>query len=225
MKLKNLCYRLVSTLNMQLIIILVGLCSSQNGLALDYEDSRGSADNCVLDPEYLAELQEMFPGEGGVAVPAPKSLSVVIVAGKFSIGIGGDTKGKRKLGRKAPAPGFIEKDLWRCPKCDYEVKGRNRSGNMTKHMRTHTGEKPYGCLAPGCDKCYRTAISLAEHAAAKHTSVRLICGIDGCAAKAGYVSNLQKHQRNDHPEAYAAGLGISNRASKRKHARLADGRD
>lgn len=204
MKLQNL---FSIKLGSWLVLTLVALCSSQIGLAFDYKAPEILEKARAADPEFFGELQRMFSDEGGVA------------AGEFSIGVG-DTKEKRKLGRKAPAPGCIAKGVWRCSECGYEVRGTAVSGNMTKHMRTHTDEFPYACRVSGCDKRYRTDISLREHAAAKHTGIKLICGIKGCKTEAGYISNLQKHQRNKHPEDYAEGRGCGH-----KRARLTDGRD
>ncbi|RKO95414.1 hypothetical protein CAUPRSCDRAFT_9177, partial [Caulochytrium protostelioides] len=44
------------------------------------------------------------------------------------------------------------------------------SGSLVKHIRTHTGERPYGDGHPGCEAALTTSSSLAKHIFPYHTA-------------------------------------------------------
>nr|CCA15148.1 conserved hypothetical protein [Albugo laibachii Nc14] len=50
-------------------------------------------------------------------------------------------------------------------RCDYEgcTQCFNTSGNLSRHKRIHSGERPYPCIVPSCEKRFNTSTKLKRH--------------------------------------------------------------
>ncbi|KAK3881035.1 hypothetical protein Pcinc_014492 [Petrolisthes cinctipes] len=75
-----------------------------------------------------------------------------------------------------------------CPVCGRAFGGKNRQFNLARHMRTHTGEKPYAC--PFCPHRATQKVNLKGHVITRHGRDKwneLVEGSDDSAAS-GWIN-------------------------------------
>ncbi|CAH8655626.1 unnamed protein product [Dicrocoelium dendriticum] len=91
---------------------------------------------------------------------------------------------------RCPLPEFTQEGLKRY-QCDHCTKGFNRSSDLVKHRRTHTGEKPFVCQH--CGRAFSDSSSLSAHKRI-HTGERpYTC--PNCGKSFSVSSSLIKHKR------------------------------
>ncbi|KAF9303421.1 hypothetical protein BGZ74_003782 [Mortierella antarctica] len=86
-----------------------------------------------------------------------------------------------------------------CYSCDWKdcprmMKPFTKRHKMYNHLRTHTGERPFRCTVPGCDKKFSRPDSLTTHTKT-HSNVRpYVCQVEGCPKAYYHARSLKKHE-------------------------------
>eukprot|EP01084_Bolivina_argentea_P224890 380175_1 len=95
--------------------------------------------------EEIAEIQQKYPINKTVIIPKkePKTPSP-----------------KLKMKRPRLNKTTKKKTIHECPYCTYTTKYQS---NLSSHIKTHTGEKPYACTHMECIKRFATSQSLMDH--------------------------------------------------------------
>jgi len=68
-------------------------------------------------------------------------------------------------------------------------------GNLRKHQRLHTNEKPFRCEIPGCGKNFTQAVGLRRHIMTHNNEKPYACTAEGCTQAFVLPGNLNVHLR------------------------------
>ncbi|KNE62204.1 hypothetical protein AMAG_07446 [Allomyces macrogynus ATCC 38327] len=111
------------------------------------------------------------------------------------------TAGRRKRVRSSERR-FI------CQHCQQSFK---RSEHLKRHLRVHTGERPFACLVPGCAKTFSRTDNLAQHMKihAKHAAART-AESQAAAVMAAAAAAVSPHHHHHHhlPPALAVAVPV-----------------
>ncbi|PVU97887.1 hypothetical protein BB561_000279 [Smittium simulii] len=84
------------------------------------------------------------------------------------------------------------KNIYTCKYCN---KSYAKPSKLEEHIRTHTGERPYKCMFPGCDKAYMRLSHLTVHTRSHDdkSERKYKCSIEGCNASFNTNQHLKRH--------------------------------
>ncbi|KAB0798964.1 hypothetical protein PPYR_06850 [Photinus pyralis] len=100
---------------------------------------------------------------------------------------------------KASSKEKVRKKFHDCP-YEHCSASFTKNSKLVYHIRRHTGERPFACDAPGCNKTYLYSFHLRRHQESHSATPRgqITCPIPGCYLQLSNHSNLKRHIKRKH---------------------------
>nr|XP_054594146.1 zinc finger protein 761 isoform X1 [Nothobranchius furzeri] len=115
-----------------------------------------------------------------------------------------------------------EPSRYPCPYCGKMVS----LSNMARHKLIHTGERPFKCTMPKCDRCFRSATEVKRHVLQHHTEERPFrchtCG-KGFVRTCDLTAHTRIHSEEKPCVCPICGKGFLKLYSMQRHKRLIHG--
>eukprot|EP00047_Mylnosiga_fluctuans_P003020 m.227035 g.227035 ORF g.227035 m.227035 type:complete len:502 (+) comp11519_c0_seq1:137-1642(+) len=167
-------------------------------------DEEGSSFEEMSDEEPPAKrpAQSIKPGSAHTSAPAPAGFAAVLSMGATKSVSALDIRDIEtypcsRCPLHFPDPDTLEQHMAshaKAFKCDFCSKRFRCASHLKRHIRMHTGERPYGCRH--CPKQYTSMTSLLRHMIAAHRDYPYTCHI--CAATYVLERALRDHLQSVH---------------------------
>ncbi|RSH77893.1 uncharacterized protein EHS24_002964 [Apiotrichum porosum] len=148
---------------------------ANNALQLDMFDITPAHSPLAGSSSYASPAFQFSPTPGLTAcptvdsTPAPRSNSRCSSRSSFSLQ--NDTD--KPVADTIIGPDGKVKKLHLCPyeECARHTRTFRSNADLQRHIRSHRGERPYACPAPGCDKAYGQQNKMVNHVKQQHPAL------------------------------------------------------
>ena len=91
--------------------------------------------------------------------------------------------------------------------------------NLKIHRRVHTGEKPFKCQFPGCDRSFPNSSDRKKHILTHGEHKPFKCKVPGCDKLYTHPSSLRKHMKVTHADVDFKALGHNPKGGRKSEAK------